>query len=612
MAQPQAQLSQTLGEERKRVLLNATINAISVHGLSNLTLAKIAELAGQTAGTVSFHFSSKEALLLSTLRHLAEEFEQSLARALRAAGAEPRRRLEALVEAHLDPAISDPRKVAVWYAFMAEAGARKDYQKICRERDNEYFQTVHELCVQLLAAHGGAAQTDAEAAAYGLVGLIDQLWQEILFDGDNYDRPAAIRRCHAYLASVFPRAFRMPAVPQAAGDDAQGLVYTLPAWVYNSEEYLQLEKEHLFMPAWQLVCHLSDLPEPGSFVSFELMRERAFVVRDRDGSIRAFHNVCPHRAHSLVQGQSGRCSGRLTCPYHGWTFALDGRRMGVSAPDSFRPHDRNQFGLKPLDCEVLFGFVFLRFRPGGPALSEQFAPVLEEFARYRTADMVAEDRWATADGGFWDEVVDVDWKNAVENYVEDYHFPTGHKGLAALMEEDYEREPLPGGMVRLSHRMRETPLPNWSVRHYHRVLPRFEHLPEPMQRRWTYFGLFPNTYFDLFPEKMDFMQMIPLAPGKMRLRGRCYALPDARREARAARYLSDRINLRVQDEDNRLTAEVQKGLATSAYGRGILSDKEILVRHFQDWVRERLPVARLAEAPAPGTVARCNQEMSRA
>jgi phenylpropionate dioxygenase-like ring-hydroxylating dioxygenase large terminal subunit len=385
-------------------------------------------------------------------------------------------------------------------------------------------------------------------------------------------------------------------------------VHTLPAWVYRSEEFFRLEKEQLFMPSWQLVCHASDLPQPGSFVSFDLLQERAFVIRDRDGTIRAFHNVCPHRAHSLVQESQGRCGGRLTCPYHGWTFALDGRRIGVSAPESFRPHDRERFGLKELECETLCGFVFLRFRPGGRSVAELFGPVLDEFSRYRTENMVREDRWADVDGGFWDEVVEVDWKNAVENYVEDYHFPTGHKGLSALMESDYDRDPFPDGIVRLSHRMREQPSPNWSAQKYQRLLPRYDHLGPEMQRRWTYFGMFPNTYFDFFPEKMDFMQMIPLAPGKMLLRGRCYALPDDRRETRAVRYLSDRINRRVQDEDNRLTTEVQKGLGTGAYGSGILSDKEILVKHFQDWIRERLPVARLPEEPAAGTAARINFE----
>jgi len=390
--------------------------------------------------------------------------------------------------------------------------------------------------------------------------------------------------------------------------EENGLTYTLPSWCYRSPEFTAMEKEHLFMPAWHLACHTSDLAETGAFFTFNLLNERAFVIRDRDGTVRAFHNVCPHRAHSLVQGTFGQCKGRLTCPYHGWTFALDGRRIGIGAPETFRPHDREQFGLKELDCEVLFGFVFIRFRRGGMKVSEQFAPLLEEFANYRTEEMIPDMEWANI-GGYWEEIVDVDWKNAVENYLEDYHFPNGHKGLYALMEEDYDREPYPNGVARLSHAMRGEPLNNWSVRKYHKLLPRYSHLPEALQRRWSYYGLFPGTYFDLYPDKVDFMQMLPVAPGKMMLRGRAYLLPDDSRRARAARYLNDRINIRVQEEDTSLTMEVQKGLESGGYRHGILSDKEVLVRHFQDWIRERLPVAHLADEPAAGTMAARNDDL---
>lgn len=95
------------------------------------------------------------------------------------------------------------------------------------------------------------------------------------------------------------------------------------------------------------------------------------------------------------------------------------------------------------------------------------------------------------------------------------------------------------------------------------------------------------------------------------LRGRTYALPDDRREVRALRFLNDRINTRVQDEDNDLTSAVQKGLNTSGYKYGILSDKEVLVKHFQDWVREQLPVARVEDAPPTGRVAALNDSLKR-
>lgn len=613
--------------ESKQRLIDATMTAIFEHGISNLTLAKITALAGLTAGTVNFHFTSKESLLLATLRSVAEEFEQAIARCLENAGEDPAQTLLDIIDVNLDPELTEPRKVAVWYAFMSESRARQDYQQLCGDRDAAYFRTVLQLCERMTRDPQNSVRLDAEAIAYGLVGLVDELWQEIMFTGEKFDRAAARRRCQAFLASLFPWRFELPAAGSATREEARalpgepeamapvsqgGLIYTLPAWVYGNDEFLALEKEHIFMPSWQLVCHVSDMPQPGNYVTFELLNERLFVVRGEEGEIRAFHNVCRHRAHAVVQGQSGHCkTGRMVCPYHGWTYSLDGSRHGLPAPDSFRKHDASRFGLKGLDCEVFLGFVFVRIRTGGASVAEQFAPYAEEFATYRTADMVpTNDRYS--DRRFWEETVAMDWKNGMENYVEDYHFPSGHRGLFALMKRQYDREYAGTGVIRLSHEMRERADRNWSTHLYRKLLPRYEHLPAHMQTRWTYYAMFPNTFLDLFPEKMDFFQMIPLAAGRVMLRGRSYGLPDGRRETRAARYLSDRINMRVQAEDNLLTHSVQRGLATSAYEVGILSDKECLVKHFQDWIRERLPACMLLQAPPAGSVALRNEALARA
>jgi phenylpropionate dioxygenase-like ring-hydroxylating dioxygenase large terminal subunit len=225
------------------------------------------------------------------------------------------------------------------------------------------------------------------------------------------------------------------------------------------------------------------------------------------------------------------------------------------------------------------------------------SPCTAELAHYRLEDMVP-------CSDLWEEEADVDWKNAVENYVEDYHFPIGHPGLSALAEREYGREMLPGGVMRLSHRMREQPLNNWSAKKYSKLLPAYEHLPPDMRRRWSYFGLLPNVFFDIYPDQIDVFQVQSMGPGKLRLRSRAYALPDDSREARVARYLNLRLNRRVQDEDSALTASVQVGLRSSGYQRGILSEKEVLVRGFQDWIRERLPIANRLERPARGTLLR--------
>ena len=197
---------QALGDARptgsKLDLINATVAAISRHGLSALTSAKIAGMAGHTAASINFHFGSKEALLLATLREVSEEFAQVMETVLAEAAGDPWRSLLGLIDTSLSPRLSDSRKIAVWYAFLAESNARDDYQRICGERDTAYNQSVTRLCRELIEAHAGEPRPDAAAVALGLAGLIDQLWQSILFEGDDYDREAG-KRHMTFSSSLF-------------------------------------------------------------------------------------------------------------------------------------------------------------------------------------------------------------------------------------------------------------------------------------------------------------------------------------------------------------------------------------------------------------------------
>jgi phenylpropionate dioxygenase-like ring-hydroxylating dioxygenase large terminal subunit len=378
---------------------------------------------------------------------------------------------------------------------------------------------------------------------------------------------------------------------------------TLPAWTYQSAEFFELEREQVFLPSWQVVCHVSDVAEPGDYATFELLSERAFVVRGKDSRLRAFHNVCRHRAHAVVDGERGKCKNAFVCPYHGWTYGLDGRLKGIPDRDGFASLDRNEYGLHTLDLEVFAGFVFVRFQSEGPSVRERLEPYAPEIAHYRAEEMVP------LYDECWYEPHEIDWKNVMDNYLEDYHFPKGHPGLSTLMEREYDREVGASGTSRLSHRMKSELQRPWSVRNYQKLLPAREHLPSELQRRWSYISLFPGTSLELYPEKMSFFQVLPIAPGRSLLRGRCYALPGEPRELRAARYLADRINAQVQREDNLLTDSVQRGLRSSSYQVGVLSAKEVVTRGFQDWVRGRVPVSRLPAAPEAGSVARRNREL---
>ncbi len=604
----------TGADERRRQLIEATIGAIATHGLSQTTMARVAERAGLSAGTVNFHFNSKEALLLATLRHLVEEFEATLEAALAAAGADPGASLDALIEAMFDPQVSEPQRVSVWYAFWGESRARREYMAVCADLDRAFQERIRGFCEAIIAA-GDGRHIDAEAVSQGLNGLLDQLWQNILLSPDDTDREAAKRCCRAYLASVFPWRFEMPAgdgagatTAAAAGGPAPlpaagaPLAETLPAWVYHNAEFHALEREHLFLPHWQIVCHVSELPEPGDYVTFEMLDERAFVVRGRDGELRAFHNVCRHRAHAVVAGGSGCCKRFIQCPYHGWTYGLDGALKAVPAEKTLSGLDKARHGLVAIELEVFQGFVYLRFRGEGPSVAERMAPYTEELAAYRFEDMQPL-------GGRYRHVFEVDWKNVWDNYLEDYHFPIGHPGLSGLMKKAYDREAQPHGVTRLMHSLRDKPAPMWSLRHYHKLLPEVAHLPPERRRAWAYYTMFPGASFDVYPDCMDFFQVLPTGPGRCVLQGGAYGLPDASREMRAARYLNHRINSQVQREDNLLTASVQKGLASGSYSTGVLSQKEVILGAFQDWVRAQLPVARLSEAPPAGEVARRNRAM---
>ena len=96
---------------------------------------------------------------------------------------------------------------------------------------------------------------------------------------------------------------------------------SLPAWIYRDPEFFALEREYLFMPAWHLVCHVCDIPRAGDYATFEILGELAVVVRGKDGVIRAFHNVCRHRAARVLDGPTGNAGPCIRCPYHAWTYA---------------------------------------------------------------------------------------------------------------------------------------------------------------------------------------------------------------------------------------------------------------------------------------------------
>jgi phenylpropionate dioxygenase-like ring-hydroxylating dioxygenase large terminal subunit len=351
--------------------------------------------------------------------------------------------------------------------------------------------------------------------------------------------------------------------------------------------------ERIFRPSWQIVCHVSDVAAPGNFHTIDIVGENVIVMCGDDAIVRAFTNVCRHRGARIVDGPSG-CAKKLVCPYHGWTYERDGRLTGVpmkgSYGDNFALADH---GLTPVEVEAWQGFLFVRLvDDGGPSVAQMMAPYVEEVAAYRFADMRALGRVTVRPRA-------VNWKNIGDNYSDGLHIAVAHPGLKRLMGDGY-------GVEASAHADKmwgpivARPSANLSERAYQHFLPTVPHLPPERQRLWTYYKLWPNFAFDIYPDQVDFMQWLPVSPTQTLIREISYALPDARREMKAARYLNWRINRQVNVEDTALVARVQAGMASDSFTVGPLSEQEVALRHFCGRVRDVIPQARLHRAPGMG------------
>lgn len=356
----------------------------------------------------------------------------------------------------------------------------------------------------------------------------------------------------------------------------------LPAWTYVDRDFFALERSKLFAPSWQIVCHAGDIAEKGAYATLNFMGALILVVRGEDGAARAFRNVCRHRAARLLDDAFGKCKSRIVCPYHAWTYDLQGRLVGVPNRDGYEPFDQGAYGLHPLELAECGGFLFVRPGDGAPAFDDFAAPLREMFGIYKTADMRALGRVTLRERA-------VNWKIAVENYVDALHLPVAHDGLNSLVGDSY-RLHVQGDAHYIESEIGASPNQSLSARAYSRFLPEAPHLPPERRRRWVYMKLWPNLAFDIYPDQIDFMQFIPLSPERTLLREISYALPDERREMRAARYLNWRINRVVNLEDKDVIERVQAGLAAGEYETGPVSRDEICLRDFADRMRRELPL----------------------
>ena len=378
----------------------------------------------------------------------------------------------------------------------------------------------------------------------------------------------------------------------------------LPGWAYHSEAQFKLERDKLFLCHWQVAGHVNDVPGPGDWISFDLLGERAVIMRGRDGVVRAFHNLCRHRGARVVDGTQGHCKSAIVCPFHGWVYNLDGTLRGAARPETFGDMDRADFGLKPVEMEIWHGFVFLRFQTGPqPSVAEWLAPYDADFTAYRAKELLP------VHVPNWSATLPVNWKSVRDVDNEGYHVALAHPALQDLYGRSYRDAYLPDGLSASYATFGDQPGRRWSVKNYVKLASALDWLPERLRKNWNYYGVFPNNVFAFTPESIQFYQDLPISPTETLVTGRVYRRPDESRQMRVARYLAYRIDRETSAEDQQLSIWSNESMKSTAFDNFHLSDLEYGVRRHHDRLRGILPVLTLEIPPAEADLAQLNQEM---
>ena len=342
---------------------------------------------------------------------------------------------------------------------------------------------------------------------------------------------------------------------------------TLPSHWYTDPAMLEAERRDVFARTWQAVGHAEWVAEPGQFFGCDIAGEPVLVTRAADGAVRAFSNVCRHRGAELCSGPG---SGNvIRCPYHGWTYSLDGALHGAPEFEGVADWDRAQVRLPRFRAEVWGPYVFVCQDPQAPGLADVLGAIPAEVAKIGCP--VDRLRFACRR----DYTIECNWKVYVDNYLEGYHVPAAHPSL--FRELDYAQYRVD------TFRYYSSQIAPIRARDAAPGTPRrYDYTDSANQA--LYYWIFPNYMLNVYPDNLSANIIVPLGPERTLTIFEWFAYGDAGVQ-QATIDFSDEI----QVEDIRICESVQRGLRSRHYTSGRFSVKrENGVHHFHGLLTEFL------------------------
>ncbi len=323
--------------------------------------------------------------------------------------------------------------------------------------------------------------------------------------------------------------------------------HSLRAEAYTDESWDAIDRAAIFARTWQWVCHVEKLREPGNYVTVDIAGQPIVVVRDRSGDLRAFYNVCKHRAHELVQGSG--TTKNLVCPYHAWTYGLDGQLKASRRADQLPGFDQGSICLDGVQVEEFGGFVYANLDPNAAPLSAQAPDLAAEIARWApdVANLTLAKRLTYR--------INSNWKNVIDNFLECYHCHIAHKEFVDLVDMDTYEVKTHG--IWSSHFADAGGHPNSAY-----------DVSEATVKVHAVWWLWPNTCLLRYPGRGNFMVLQVLPDG---IDG-CTEIWDfyledtdlTEGEVESVRYIDEVL----QVQDITIVESVQRGMSTPAFDQG--------------------------------------------
>jgi Rieske 2Fe-2S family protein len=360
---------------------------------------------------------------------------------------------------------------------------------------------------------------------------------------------------------------------------------TLPGPDYVDPAIFAREQERIFAPGWSALAIATDLPRPGDWVTAALAGEQLLIVRQTDGSVRGFHNVCRHRGSTVCDGPAGSAGRTLRCPYHAWTYDLEGSLVGAPQLRAMPDVDRAGQGLVPVRTEVWSGLVWATLDPLAPAVADTIGLEVAE----RLGGPAAIGAWGMdrlVSGARRTYEVAANWKLLVENFMECYHCATIHPELTRTLPEFRTGRGTQNS--ELGAAVFAPDVEGFSLSGEHRH-PRLPGLDVTHERQYRGMTLRPLTLVNLLPDHVIVHRIGPLAPDRTVVH--CDWLFDPDVVAAPGFDPDDTVALfdAVNRQDFEACERCQGNMGSVAFARGgVLVPSEHHLEAFHDWVRDAL------------------------